>query len=147
MENNKLGLPVIGALLTGIIGGALWAAIAIMTEYEIGFVAWAIGGLAGYSVFYLAKGYITQAHQVIAVMASLIGIVLGKYFIFGYYATDTVSGIFNSEVVTLFQENISMMFGGMDVIFVLLAVATAWRLPGKLVNKAKMNQPTFEAAE
>ncbi|WP_226535921.1 hypothetical protein [Fictibacillus halophilus] len=147
MESSNLSLPIIGAFLAAVVGGAVWAVIAIMTEYEIGFVAWAIGGLAGYSVFYLAKGKVNTTHQVIAVIASLIGILLGKYFIFGYFYTSSLSGIFGSEVVTLFQENISSFFGGMDFIFVLLAVVTAWQLPGKLANKAILSNPAIDTAE
>jgi hypothetical protein len=147
LENNKLILSVLGALLTAVIGGAVWAVIAILTEYEIGLVAWAIGGMAGYAVFYLARKKISAAHQVIAVIASLIGILLGKYFIFGYYYNGSISGIFEGEVVTLFQDNIAQFFGGMDIIFVILAVVTAWQLPSKLANRAALTEPTVNAAE
>jgi uncharacterized YccA/Bax inhibitor family protein len=147
MEIKNLSLPIIGALLAAIIGGAVWAFIAILTEYEIGFVAWAIGGMAGYAVIFIAKSNVNTAHQVIAVIASLIGILLGKYFIFGYYYNESFSGIFDNEVMTVFGENFSAFFGGMDVIFVLLAVVTAWQLPGKLVNNEIQMESTIESAK
>ncbi|WP_092492794.1 MULTISPECIES: hypothetical protein [Virgibacillus] len=145
-KRNNFSLAIFGGLLTSIIGGAVWALIVILTEYEIGFVAWAIGGLAGYSVFYLAKGNVTSAHKVIAVVGSLIGILLGKYFIVGYYYSNSFSGIFKSEVFILFQDNISVLFSGMDIIFVLLAVITAWQLPDKLSNKATSTDQSAESA-
>lgn len=147
MESKNLSLSIIGALLAAIIGGAVWAFIAILTDYEIGFIAWAIGGLAGYAVVFIAKSNVNMVHQVIAVIASLIGILLGKYFIFGYYYNESISGIFNNEVMTTFGENFLVFFGGMDVIFVLLAVVTAWQLPGKLVNNATPMAPTLNSAE
>lgn len=141
LESNKLGLSVFGALLAAVIGGAGWAIIAVLTNYEIGFVAWGIGGLAGYLVYSIAKTKVGAAHQIVAVLASLIGILLGKYFIVGYYFNNDISGIFNSEVLTVFQENISELFDPKDLIFILLAVVTAWQLPGKLASKAAATEP------
>ena len=147
MEGKNLSLSITSALLAAIIGGAVWALIAILTEYEIGFVAWAIGGMAGYAVVFFAKSNVNMVHQVIAVIASLIGIILGKYFIFGYYYNESFSGIFDNEVLTTFGENFLAFFGGMDIIFVLLAVVTAWQLPGKLVNNETPMPSTINSAE
>ncbi|OAB35966.1 hypothetical protein [Paenibacillus glacialis] len=138
MQRNGIVLPVIGALLAAIIGGAIWATIAVLTEYELGLIAWGIGGLAGYTVAFLAKKQTNQIHQIIAVIASLIGILLGKYFIFSYIINDGFNGMFNSELITLFQDNITEFFGGMDILFVVFAVATAWTLPAKMSKQ--MNQ-------
>jgi hypothetical protein len=143
---NNLGLPIVGALLAAIIGGVVWAAIAIVTEYELGIVAWAIGGAAGYLVSYFAKGYNTTAHQVIAVVGGLIGIILGKYFILGYYLEESISGIFNSDVMPLFIDNITVLFSGIDIVFVLLAVATAWQLPARLAQKNPVQDETPQSA-
>lgn len=146
-EGKNLSLPIVGALLAAIIGGAIWAGIAIVSDYEIGIVAWAIGGLSGYLVYYLSKGEVAVSHQVIAVVGSLIGILLGKYFILGYYINDSISGIFQGESISLFVDNISVLFGGMDIIFVLLAVATAWQLPAQLSQKSRSKNPTSEPAQ
>jgi hypothetical protein len=144
--SNKMGLPIVGALLAAVIGGVVWAAIAIVSDYEIGIVAWAIGGAAGYLVAHFAKDNITSVHQIIAVVGSLIGIILGKYFIIGYYYEESISGIFNSEVITLFVDNLSISFSGMDIVFVLLAVATAWQLPARLGQKRSEEEQTVRAS-
>jgi hypothetical protein len=62
MESKNLGLPILGAIVAAVVGGVVWALIAIITDYEIGFVAWAIGGLTAYAVFYFSKGNITSVH-------------------------------------------------------------------------------------
>ncbi|MGF7048178.1 hypothetical protein J2T13_002685 [Paenibacillus sp. DS2015] len=140
--NNKIVLPVLGALLAAIIGGALWALIAVLTEYEIGLVAWAIGGLAGYAVSILANRHTSSIHQIIAVIASLIGILLGKYFMFSYFMNDSFEGMFSSYTVQFFQENFTELFAAMDILFVVLAVVTAWQLPSKMsIRKASSEQP------
>lgn len=149
MENagKNLSLPIVGALLAAIIGGVAWAAIAIATDYEIGIVAWAIGGLSGLLVYYLSKGNVAIFHQVISVVGSLIGILLGKYFIVAYYINDSFSGIFRGDTISLFVDNISLSFGGMDIVFVLLAVATAWQLPAQLGQKSKAKNQTSEPSQ
>lgn len=136
LEGNKIVLPILGALLAAVIGGAAWAVIVALTNYELGIVAWAVGGLAGYAVAKLANRQVSAAHQVIAVVASLIGILLGKYFTVGYLYTESFSGIFESEVMTVFQENFSSLFDVMDIVFIALAVATAWQLPKRLARQA-----------
>jgi hypothetical protein len=143
---NNLVLPIIGALLAAVVGGIVWAVIAVVTDYEIGIVAWAIGGAAGFLVSFFAKGNVTSVHQIIAVIGSLIGIILGKYFILGYYYDYSISGIFNSETFSLFFSNFSVLFSGMDLVFVLLAVATAWQLPAKLAPKEPVSEKSVESA-
>ncbi|WP_314588069.1 hypothetical protein [Paenibacillus terrigena] len=145
MESNKIALPIIGALIAAIIGGAAWAVIVALTDYELGIVAWAVGGLAGFVVATLANKQITAAHQVIAVIASLLGILLGKYFTVGYIYTESISGIFGSEVMTVFQENLSSLFSTMDIVFTVLAVVTAWQLPRKMANQAAPQEATHAA--
>lgn len=144
MENQKLFLPILGAIVTAIVGGALWAVIAIWTNYEIGFLAWGVGWLAGYAMFYLSKGKVSQVHQVIAVITSLIGILLGKYFIVGYESGNGISGIVQSDVMSLFVNHLSASFGIIDLLFGVLAIRTAWRLPLSLAHKAKAKQPEID---
>ncbi|WP_438349382.1 hypothetical protein ACP8HI_01435 [Paenibacillus sp. FA6] len=135
MESNKIVLPALGALLAAIIGGVIWAAFGVVSDYELGIIAWAIGGLAGYAVVLFSNRQTTQIHQVMAVIASLIGIVLGKYLFFSYIINDGFEGLFNSDVITLFTDNITDFFGGMDILFVVFAVATAWKLPSQMSQK------------
>ncbi|RCX20650.1 hypothetical protein DFP94_103382 [Fontibacillus phaseoli] len=137
-EKSSLVLPVLAALAAAIIGGALWALIVVLTEYEVGIVAWAIGGLAALAVSKFSKK-VTAVHQLVAVIASLLGILLGKYFAFAYFLTNGLEGIFNSDIFTVFKDNFIDMFSGMDIVFVVLAVATAWQLPAKM--KAKRPAP------
>ena len=142
---TKVALPALGALLAAVIGGALWAAIAIKTEYEVGLVAWAIGGLAGYAVVKLSNGRTTRVHQIIAVIASLLGIFLGKYFIFAYVVSEGFEGMFASGLLSLFIDNIGEFFAAIDIIFVILAVVTAWRMPGRLIDNSSGPQFNSEA--
>ena len=131
MSESRIIQSLFAALLSAVIGGIIWAAVALLTGYEVSLLAWAIGGMAGYSVVFASKGHITLVHQAIAIIASLIGIVLGKYFHFGYWTADGIDGIFNSYIFSEFTSDFIEFFSLYDIIFVLLAVVTAWQIPEK----------------
>lgn len=113
----------------------------VRTEHEYGIVAWAIGGLTGYAVFLASGRQVGTPHKVVAVIAGLLGILLGKYSALGYFYNEDLSGLFEAEVFSYFVENFTAFFGFADLIFILLAVATAWELPNRLAGK----QPTAPA--
>lgn len=135
IPRDNLGLSVIAALVAAIVGGSIWATIGVTTGYELGIVAWAIGGMAGYAVAMPSKDNITAIHKIVAVLASLIGIFLGKYIFFCNQYTGGLAKLFDSKTIDVFFKNLDIYFGGMDIVFVILAVATAWQIP------SQFNQP------
>ena len=71
---------------------------------------------------------------------SVFGIAIGKYFIFLHYLKDAVAerygrevashvSIFTGEVIQDFIERIGSMVSGFDILWIILAVVTAWRIP------------------
>lgn len=131
---SNIGLSALYAFLAAIIGGIIWAVIVVITNYELGLIAWGIGGLAGYAVVLPAKNAVGKKHQVVAVIASLIGIILGKYFFFSYSFNDGLGDLFSIYTMEIFVQVIGDLFGGFDIIFVILAVATAWQIPGNFAK-------------
>lgn len=133
-------LPGIGAgLLSAIVGGIVWGLIVLATDYEIGYMAWGIGLLSGYAVLFAAGGKKGRPLQVTAVISSLLGILIGKYFVFYQalknevvkaYGAEAARNIkfYSSQVLGFFFDNIGSMLTGHDAIWVLLAIVTAWSL-------------------
>ena len=131
---------VIGAVLVAILCGVIWGCQAILTGYELGFLAWAVGGLCGVGVVFFSKGEKAISFQVISVCSSIIGITIGKYIIFydsvaklfkeeyGAEAANDVS-IFSIDLMRVFIENIGTTLGGLDIVWVILALITAWTIP------------------
>lgn len=131
---------ILGALLAAVIGGAIWGAIAIYTGYEVGYVALGVGFLCGMGVVLFTGGKKGMPLQVIAVVASVLGILIGKYASFfdvvkgitveerGAEAAATMS-MFSIDMVQFFGENITAMASGMDALWIVLAVYTAWSIP------------------
>jgi hypothetical protein len=123
------------ALAAAAVGGVVWGLIAQSTEYEIGIVAWAIGWLAGTAAVFGARGGRGLPLQIVAVVAGLLGILLGKYLSFALVLQEVAEevgaeiGLFSSEMRTAFRDDLGTVFGWIDLLFVGLAVYTAWRVP------------------
>ncbi|USB33971.1 hypothetical protein [Paenibacillus sp. YPG26] len=127
-RGNNLVLPILGALAAAILGAALWAVVGISTDREVGFVALAIGALTGYAVQLLTNKRTTRVHQIIAVITSIIGVLLGKYLLFGYAVNNGMDGLFGSYTFQMFLELSGEIFDVIDILFLALAVVPAWRI-------------------
>lgn len=129
-----------GGLAAAVVGGLVWGLTVSATDYEIGFLAWGIGVLAGAAVVAASGGERGRSLQAVAVLCAALGIVLGKYLAFvdvlkdvlraevGPAAAAEVS-VFSSRVIEFFVEELGVVFGGYDLLWVGLAVVTAWRIP------------------
>lgn len=90
---RSAGTFLLGCTLSGVgavVGAAIWLGIGVATNYEIGWIAWAIGFLAGAGMALGYRHYNTRA-GVVAASISLGGILLGKaaFFTFVVYAMIT----------------------------------------------------------
>ena len=72
---------VVFGLIGGALGALLWAGVVYVTEYEIGWIAWGVGGLVGFSVALGNKdrGRSPMAAGSLAVIITVLSIVAGKY--------------------------------------------------------------------
>lgn len=131
---------VLGGVLGALVGGAAWAVAVIVSGYEIGFAALGIGALSGYAVVLMSKGGRGPVFQVIAALSSVLGVALGKYVYYFYYLKEAVAEEYGLEVaanVRLFSVGVVESFimdagsflGGFDILWVALAVITAWKIP------------------
>jgi hypothetical protein len=138
-------LGVVGAALAAVIGGLIWGLIAGKTGYEIGFLAWGIGVLSGFAVVIASGGKKGFPLQVIAVAASILGILIGKYFTFYFVLKDVISEQISAEAaaevsllsgatVNFFFENLSAMSSVWDILWVILAFGSAWAIARPCVS-------------
>lgn len=93
--------------------GALWAFIAVKTEYEIGFIAWGMGGLAGLAM-YATRQQAGFLSGVLAGGITLAGVLVVRRVIFHY--------LFPGADVAVFDLLVPSMHG---LFFVVAAVGTA----------------------
>jgi hypothetical protein len=135
-EPSSSLLPAIAAgLVAAVAGGVVWALIVKISDYEVGFVAWGIGFIAGTAVVLATRGAKGPRLQVIAVVSALVGILLGKYLSFALIVQEDLEsigesiGLTSGDMFTLFRENLDVVFSLFDLLWVGLAVFTAWRIP------------------
>ncbi|HRQ64087.1 MAG TPA: hypothetical protein PKZ76_04350 [Xanthomonadaceae bacterium] len=139
-DHSVLLPALLGGLMAALLGGGAWAAIVVFTDYEIGFVAWGIGLLAGAAVIGFARGRRGVPLQIIAVVSGVLGIVAGKYFTFHHFLKAWVEAeygaeaaaevsLYTAETVNMFVQAAPDFLSPFDILWVVLAVITAWRMP------------------
>lgn len=93
--DDKLNIPAIGAAAAAALVGALvWKFIATVFGYELGIVAWGIGGAVGYAA--LSLGSRGQLCGIVCGALALVAILGGKYMV--------VSSV-QDEVLAMFEES------------------------------------------
>ena len=108
---QRLVPAIIAGSVAGLIGAAVWAAIAVFTEREIGWIAIGIGFLVGFAVRVAGRGFEVR-FAVIGGALALESVIVGKFLaICGFYARQEnisfweVLGNFPySEFPTLMRE-------------------------------------------
>ena len=129
-----LALAAAAGLVAAIAGGIAWGLIVKWSEYEIGIVAWGIGFVTGMAVLLAAGGRKGLPLQAIAIVAALIGILVGKYLSFALIVQDAASAegvelsLFGADMRQLFRDDLGNVFALWDLLWIGLAVVTAWRI-------------------
>ena len=127
---------LLAGVVAAVVGGIGWTIQVALTDYEVGIVAWAVGGLAGYAVSVAAGARRGVPLQAISVAAALLGILLGKYGTFAYAIRESVGEVgagsvpayWDTRLIDLFFEDLGEVFGPFDLLWVGFAVFTAWRM-------------------
>jgi hypothetical protein len=108
----------------------------MVTRLEVGYVAIAIGWIAGQGVVMGAGPARGRGLQCIAALTSALGLVLGRYFSYAWEVVEHVKATsgevlsyFDYRIVDSMLESFMVFFGVWDVIWLALALSVAWKLP------------------
>lgn len=123
----KLGIPgaLVGGLLAALIGAAIWAAVTVITNFQIGFMAIGVGILAGLGVRHLGGGS-GPIYGILGAVFALIGCALGNILTaIGFIAAD--QGVAFMEALSGFDWSLSLDLltatsSAMDFVFYAIAV-------------------------
>jgi len=148
VDGRAIVLGALGGALAAAIGAAVWAYATAATKSEFGFIAWGIGGLCGFAVALFARPRRGAPLQMIAVVCSVLGILLGKYGWVYLMASEqtaadgTALPFFSPDLIDFFFANAGEWLSGFDLLWIGLAVVTAWGIPkaggfGGLLGKAQ----------
>jgi hypothetical protein len=135
IEPRILVPAALAGLAAAVAGAVAWTIVVVVTDFELGIVAWAIGFAVGWAVALAAQGRRGLPLQVVAVVAALLGILLGKYGTFAYEVREAleelgadVPAYWDSDLIDFFFEELDSVFGLFDLLWAGFAVFTAWRL-------------------
>jgi signal peptidase I len=120
---------VVTALVTAILAGLVWGYVAKWTGRDYSYLSLAVGLVVGFAVSQVSRG--GHAVQAAGVLASLLGILIGKYLSFALTTRDQLGlheNVFSGDMFRLFRDSLSDVFDLYDVLWILLAVAAAWFL-------------------
>ena len=140
LSTSSMVRGVAGGIGAAIIGGVIWWVIVVVTDYEIGFMAVGLGFLTGFGVLLVSGGKRGVPLQAVAVVSGVLGIVLGKYFLYVYFLRQVVEEQFgraaastvtllSGDVLDAFVTDFTVVFSGWDILWVALAIYTAWKIP------------------
>jgi hypothetical protein len=128
---QNLPFGILGAFGAAVIGAVLWATITVATEYQIGYMAIAVGFIVGFANRMLGKG-VDQIFGIIGGVLALFGCVLGKFFsLVGFVAKENNSGYFDTFSLIDFGMVPSVMmeaFSPLDILFYGLAVYQGYKI-------------------
>jgi hypothetical protein len=134
-------------LVAALVGGIVWGLIVKWTQYELGFIAWGIGFVVGTAVVYGARNLRGIPFQLTAVLFALVGIALGKYLGFVWVGQDELEvvgidlPVFSKDTFDLFWDARKDVWGWWDLLWVGLAVVTAFRIPQPEPEPEAAQQP------
>ncbi len=86
-------LALIGATVGAALGAGIWAGVALATNYEIGYVAILVGVISGLGAYFGARGDSGMLTGLLAVIASIVAIVAGKYIVVSQIVDKQVSQV------------------------------------------------------
>lgn len=130
-ENQSLVKGFLAGSIAALAGAAIWAIISIVSGYQVGLVAIAVGFLVGFAVQKGGKG-IDPIYGIMGGSLALIACLLGNFFmIVGAVAKhenmaflDVLNSIALSKIVPLMTATFSMM----DLVFYGIAVYEGYKL-------------------
>jgi len=124
-------LALLAGLAAAVAAGLVWGLVAKWTGREFGFLAWAVGLLAGV-VCVQVGGRKTGTLQAIAVASAAFGVLVGKYLAYAFIVHDNPAlqfeaspAILSSGMVTLFRNDLHSVFGLLDLLWFGAAIASA----------------------
>lgn len=119
-SQQNLSKAILLSLIVGVLGGVLWGIITVVTNFQIGYMAIAIGAGVGFSMRYFGKG-IDQIFGISGAIISVLSCVLGNLLsIIGYVANSENLNYIDTLLMFNYGETfniLSLSFNPMDIVF------------------------------
>lgn len=130
-QSASLARGSLFSALGAALGAIVWVVVVLFTGYEIGWIAWGLGFASGAGMAIGHEDDDGTTAGIVAAGISTLGIVGAKFFIFEHMTSQMAEmGISLEALGTLVGEPITFgtLFGPIDGLFILLAVASAYKI-------------------
>ncbi len=107
---SLLARGFVGSIVGGLVGGFIWTSFSYGTGYELGFVAWVVGALAGYGMARASEGCTSRAAGFLAALVALVAIPCAKLAVVHLHTRELLA-----EAGEFTEENIVDEFAHEDV--------------------------------
>jgi len=129
-SEQSFTMGITGGFLCAAIGAVLWAVITVLTKYQIGYMALAVGYLAGFGVRTLGKG-VDARFQYAGAALALAGCLAGNLMVvitFGSLETGiSITTILSRLTPAVIVELYRATFNVMDLLFYGLAITIGYK--------------------
>lgn len=143
----SLALAAMAGLLTAGLGGWLWTEVAVAADREFRIISLVIASGCSGAIIYCSLGGRGTRFQWLACAATLVGILIGKSGVAWHLtrltretegtASDVVSwASLPGLLAEAFARHLPQTFGVSDLLWILLALITAWKIPEPSSNEA-----------
>ncbi len=140
---QNLPMGVVAGVVSALIGAAVWAGITVATEYQIGWMAVAVGFLVGYAVCILGKG-LSKNFGYVGAVCALLGCVLGNLLSICGFISIQESVPFLQIVVNLLTQSavifeiLKATFAPMDLLFYGIAIYEGYKFSFRQITDAEL---------
>ena len=145
--DQNLPMGVLAGLVASVVGAILWAVITVVTEYQIGYMAIAVGFMVGYSIKIIGKG-IDNIFGIIGATLALFGCLLGNFLsLVGFFANaeglgyfETLSMIDYSVIPGVMMESFDIM----DLLFYGFAIYEGYKFSFRRITDEEIIEHAAE---
>ena len=140
---QNLPLAILAGAIASVVSAAAWAGITVLTHFQIGYLAVAIGFIVGFAVRLTGRG-LTPVFGVVGAAFALVGCVLGNFLSqVGFYSVEEHVNFF--EVLRVLDYSVVPQvmietFHPMDVLFYGLALFAGYRYSFHQISDAELDR-------
>ena len=141
IEQN-LPMAIISGSIAGLIGAILWGVITVATNYQIGYMAIAIGAGVGFSMRYFGKG-VDQIFGISGGLIAILSCAVGNFLsVMGFVAQAEGLGYF--ETLTRFDYSflipvMTETFSAMDILFYAFAGYEGYKFAFRVFTEKELS--------
>lgn len=137
LEQN-LPFAIFSGIIAGLIGASVWGAITVATNFQIGYMAIAVGAGVGITMRYFGKG-IDPIFGILGGLLAVLSCVLGNFLsVIGFVANSEGLDYFQLLIEFDYSQFFFLMgetFDGMDLFFYAIAGYEGYRFAFRILTE------------